>query len=105
FDRRAEISALILIHFQRRNESLLRDFHLSEFAHFLLAGLLLLEQLALAGDVTAVALGQHVLPKGTDGFARNNPAADRRLNGDLEEMRRDELFQFLAHGPAALLGA
>ena len=39
---------------------------LAEFLHALLAALLLLEELLLSGDVTAVALGQDVLADGLD---------------------------------------
>jgi hypothetical protein len=42
------------IHLQRRNERLLRDIHLAELPHLLLAFLLLLQKLALSGDVAAV---------------------------------------------------
>src|SRR5262249_36147139 len=60
---------LVLFHLQRGDEGLLRDLHLPELAHLLLALLLLLEQLALARDVAAIALGDHVLPQRADRFA------------------------------------
>jgi hypothetical protein len=41
----------IRIHLQRRDESFLRDLDLAELAHLLFALLLLVEELALAGDV------------------------------------------------------
>src|SRR5581483_11073410 len=87
------------------DEGLLRDLHLAELAHALLALLLLLEQLALARDVPSVALGQHVLPQRADGLAGDDASADRRLDRDLEEVRRDQLLQLLAHRPPAALGA
>ena len=43
------------------DERLLRHLHMAEHLHALLASLLLFEQLALTGDVAAVALGEHVL--------------------------------------------
>ena len=46
---------------EHRKERLLRDLDRADLLHPLLALLLLLEQLALAGDVAAVALGEHVL--------------------------------------------
>src|ERR1700685_3406651 len=49
---------------QRRDEGLLGHLHPADVLHLLLALFLLLEQLALAGDVTAVALAQHVLALG-----------------------------------------
>ena len=48
--------ATLLPHLQRRDERLLRDFHLAELAHALLAFLLLFEQLAFSGHVAAIAL-------------------------------------------------
>jgi hypothetical protein len=38
----------------------------------------------LAGDVAAVALGEHVLADGPDVLSCDDPRADRRLDGDLE---------------------
>src|SRR5262245_52210143 len=99
---RADCS-LILLHLQRGDEGLLRDLHLAELAHALLAALLLLGQLALSRDVAAVALGEHVLPERADGLAGNDASADRRLDGDLEEVGGNQLLQLLAHGPAAAL--
>jgi hypothetical protein len=49
------------IHLQRGDEGFLRDLDLAELPHLLLAFLLLVQQLALARDVAAVALGGHVL--------------------------------------------
>ena len=48
---------------------LLRDLDLAELAHLLLARLLLVEQLALAGDVAAVAFRDDVLAQRGDRFA------------------------------------
>ena len=79
------------IHLQRRDERLLRDLHLAELAHALLAGFLLLEQLALARRVAAVAFCGHVLAQRADRLAGDDLAADRRLHGDLEHVRRDQL--------------
>src|SRR5581483_9793273 len=45
--------------------------------HALLAFLLLLEELALAADVAAVALGKHVLAQRRNGLARDDLIADR----------------------------
>src|SRR5467141_824610 len=93
------------IHLQRRDERLLRDVHLAELAHALLAFLLLLEELALARHVAAVALGGHVLAEGAHGLARDDLAADGGLDRDLEHVRRDQLLELLRHGAAAALRA
>src|SRR3954469_271456 len=58
---------------QRGDEGLLGDLDPADHLHPLLAFLLLLEQLALAGDVTAVALGQHVLADRPDRLAGDDP--------------------------------
>src|SRR6185436_12461710 len=82
---------LFVTNLQHREEGLLRDFHRADALHALLAFLLLLEQLALARDVAAVALGEHVLAQRLDRFARDDAGADRRLDGDLEHLPRDQL--------------
>jgi hypothetical protein len=65
FSRKGEKGIWSLpLHLERLDEGLLRNVHLAELAHALLALLLLVEELALAGDVAAVALGRHVLPEG-----------------------------------------
>src|SRR5207244_9330654 len=56
---------------------------------------LLLEELPLACDVAAVALGGHVLAKRSDGLARDHLRADRRLDHDFEQLARDQLLEFL----------
>ena len=64
-----------LVHPEHRQERLLRDLDGTHALHPLLALFLLLEQLALAGDVATVALGQHVLAHGADGFACDDIAS------------------------------
>src|SRR6187397_3367428 len=88
------------IHLQRGNESFLRDVDLAELPHLLLAFLLLLQKLALARDVAAVALGGDVLAQRADGFARDDLAADRGLDRDLEQVAGDEVLEALAHAAA-----
>src|SRR5947207_12167740 len=75
------ISTLALgTHFQHREKRLLRDLDFPDALHPLLAFLLLLEQLALAADVAAVAFGEHVLAQRLDRFARDDATANRRLD-------------------------
>src|SRR5260221_2775220 len=102
-DGRAEALAYVA-HAEGGDERLLRDRHAAVFAHALLALLLLLEQLALARRVAAVAFGGDVLPEGGDGLAGDDLAADRGLDRDLEQMAGDEVFQALAHAAAARPG-
>jgi hypothetical protein len=54
--KRKNLGLTEAVHLQRGDERFLRDVDLAELAHLLLAGLLLVEQLALAGGVAAVAL-------------------------------------------------
>src|SRR5439155_12143075 len=49
------------VHLQCGKERRLRDLHLAELAHALLALLLFFQELALARDVAAIALRRHVL--------------------------------------------
>src|SRR5436309_8445125 len=85
----------LLIRLQHSQERFLRNLDLADLLHPLLAGGLLGPELALAGDVAAVALGGHILFDGRDGFAGDDPAADGGLDGDLEQMAVDLAAQFL----------
>src|SRR4051794_19679764 len=58
---------------QRGDEGLLRDVDPPDGLHPLLALLLLLQQLALAGDVAAVALGEHILAHRPDVLPGDDP--------------------------------
>ena len=49
--------------------------------------------LRLRRDVAAVALGGHVLAQRADRLARDDAAADRRLDRDLEQLARDQVLQ------------
>src|SRR3546814_8871802 len=62
---------------------------------------LLFQKLLLAADVAAIAFGGHVLTKGGYGFARDDPAADGRLNRNLEQVAGDQVLHPLAHVTAA----
>src|SRR5207253_7636769 len=75
---------------QDGEERLLRDLDLADHLHALLAGLLLLQELALARDVAAVALGDDVLAQRLDRLARDDLPADRGLDRNVELLARDE---------------
>src|SRR5690606_30001437 len=75
------------------DEGLLRNLHGTHHLHPLLAFLLLLQQLPLTGDVTAVALGENVLADGADGLTGDDPRADGGLHRHLEVLPRDQLLQ------------
>ena len=59
----------VLADFQNRQKGLLRDVYLADALHPLFALFLLFEQLAFAGDVSAVAFGNDVLADGEIGRA------------------------------------
>jgi hypothetical protein len=73
------------------------DLDAADRLHLLLALLLLLEQLALAGDVAAVALGEHVLALRLHRLAGDDLAADGRLDGHVEHLPRDQLACSFSH--------
>src|SRR5574337_1915610 len=75
---------ILLLRLQHGHERLLGDVHAADGFHALLALLLLLQQLALAGHVAAVALGGHVLAEGLERLAGDDLGADRGLERDLE---------------------
>ena len=58
---------------------------------------MLLQQLALTGDVTAVALGQHVLAQGSDRFTRDDARTDSSLHGDFKLLAWNEFLEALRH--------
>src|SRR5579864_863625 len=96
---------LIGIHLQRSDEGFLRNVDLAELAHPLLALLLLVEELAFAGDVAAIAFRGDVLAQCADRLSRDHLAADRGLDRNLEKMPGNEILELLAHGASAWLGA
>src|SRR5262245_4566710 len=81
-------------HFQHGKKRFLRNLDLAHALHPLLAFLLFLEQLALAGDVTAVTLGEHVLPQRLDRLTRDDAAANGGLNRHFEHLARNQLTHF-----------
>src|ERR1017187_6153621 len=87
---------------QGSDEGFLRDLDPPDGLHPPLALLLLLQQLALAGDVAAVALGQHVLAQRADVLARDDPGADGSLDRHLELLPRDQLLQPGGHRQAGI---
>src|SRR5579859_3015138 len=86
-------SALPVPEIEHGQERLLRHLDPADLLHTLLALLLLLEQLALARDVAAVALREHVLALGLHRLAGDHPRTDRRLDRDVEHLPRDLLPQ------------
>src|SRR5207247_11370783 len=92
---------LLLIEVEHGQERLLWHLDRADLLHPLLALLLLLEQLALAGDVAAVAFGEHVLPFRLHGLAGDHARTDRGLDRHIEALARDLLRQALDQRAAA----
>src|SRR3712207_5931028 len=82
-------------------EGLLWDLHPPYLLHPTLAGFLALEELALAGDVPAVALGGHVLAVGAHRLAGDYPASHRCLHRHLELLAGYEFLEPLDQGSGA----
>src|SRR5258708_18607099 len=80
---------------QHRHERLLRDLHIADALHSGFARLLLLQQLALARDVAAVALGDDVLAEGGHRLAGHDLAPARGLDGILELLSRDQRLDLI----------
>src|SRR5205814_10104712 len=83
-------SLTALAYLQHRQKRLLWNIPSPDALHALLTFFLFFQQLALAGDVAAVAFGEHVLAHGMDRFAGDDLGAARSLNGDLEHLPRNE---------------
>src|SRR5436190_23392858 len=90
--------------FQNFDEGFLRNVYVADGFHPFLAFLLLLEKLALARHVAAVAFGGDILAEGADRFGRDDFSADRSLDLDLELLPRDDFLQLLSQRAAAPLG-
>src|SRR3954467_2651750 len=97
---RATLLAAVVAQLEHRQERLLRDLDAPDLLHPLLALLLTLEELALPRDITAVALGGHVLAEGLDRLAGDDVRADRGLDRDVVLLARDLRAQLLGqHAP------
>src|ERR671929_163698 len=92
-----------LVQVEHGEERLLRHLDAADLLHPLLPRLLLLEQLALARDVAAVALREHVLALRLHRLACDHSRADRRLDRHVEELARDLLPQALDERPATVV--
>src|SRR5438105_5481995 len=84
-----------LLNLEHREKRLLGNLDRADLLHALFPFALLLEQLALAGDVAAVALGRHILAQRPDRLARDHLRPDRRLDHDLEQLARNQVLQLL----------
>src|SRR6266513_3576199 len=89
-----------LINLQHCQKSFLRNLYAADLLHPLLSLFLFLEQLALARDVAAVTLRDHVLAHRFYGFAGNDFRADGRLDRHFEKLTRDQFLHLRGQGSA-----
>ena len=73
-----------LIQFEDGQERRLRNLDVADLTHAFLTGFLFLQQLALTGDVAAVALRRHVLTHLTHRLTGDDLRTNGRLDGDVE---------------------
>ena len=92
----------VLIQFEDGEEGFLGHFDVTDLFHALLASFLFLKEFALTADVAAVALGEDILAHLLDGLAGNDLGADSCLNGDVELLTGQQLFEFLAHAASEI---
>src|SRR5262245_13503606 len=88
---------------QYGQKRLLRDFDSADPLHPLLPFFLFLQQLPFPCDVAAVTRGEDILAKRLDRLACDDAIADRRLNGDLEHLPRNQLPHLRCQRAAALI--
>src|SRR5262245_39501209 len=93
----------LTLHAQDREERFLRDADGPDLFHTLLALALFLEQLPLPRDVSAVALGEHVLAHRRTRLPGDDLVADRRLDRDGEHLARDQLLELGGDVPPPLV--
>ena len=104
YDRRDKESVVVAVELQHSGKGFTGQGDAAELAHLLFALLLLFQQFLLAGDIAAVALGQHVLAHGLDGLAGNDLAADGGLHRDLKQGAGNVVPQLFADAAALGVG-
>src|SRR5439155_5606385 len=91
------------IHLQDRKKGFLRYFDRTHLLHSFLSLLLLLEEFALARDVAAVALREHVFAQCLHVGAGNDFRSDSGLNSDFVELAWNEVLQLNRDLPSPLV--
>ncbi len=100
--REGEVGVWLSVEFEDGEEGLLGNLYPAYLLHTFFALLLLLEELALSGDIATIALGSDILADGFDSFARDHLSADSSLDGDIELLARDEFLELFTHPSAEL---
>src|SRR5687768_7991638 len=86
----------LIVEFQYRQESFLRNFYVSDLAHTFLTFFLLLEQLTLTADITAITFCSNIFTHRADVFTRYYFSANSSLYSYLELLPWKQLLQFFA---------
>ena len=94
----------VFVGFEDLHKHFGRDFYSADLAHAFFTLFLFFEEFFLAGDIAAIALGEHVLSDRFHRLAGNDLPADRRLNGDLKELSGNGVFQVFGEHSATLIG-
>src|SRR4029079_16233400 len=90
-------------HLEDGEKCFLRYLYRANLLHPLLSLLLLLQKLALAGDVSAIALREDVLAQRLHACARNDLGSDRGLIRHLEQLPWNEILQLVRDLAAPLV--
>src|SRR5688572_17749837 len=85
------LRTLFFIQFQHGHEGFLWNFHVTHHLEALLALLLFLKQFLLAGDITAITFGEHILACGLDVGARDDPSAGSGLNSHIIQLAWNQI--------------
>ena len=84
----------LFLDLQDRQERILGYFDTSHLFHAFFTGFLLLKQLFLTRDITAITLGSHIFTQCLDIGSRQNLPPDRGLNSDVKHLSRNEFLHF-----------
>ena len=95
---------LIAVQLKHSHEGFRRHLHRAQVAHLFLTFLLLFQQLLLTGNITAVALSQHVLTHGLHRLAGDDTTANGSLNRHFEQLTGDVLLQLFTDLTGAGVG-
>src|SRR5690606_41449088 len=63
--------------------------------HAFFTFLLLLKQFLFTADIAAITLRRYVLAQGLDRYPGNHLGTNRRLDGNIKHLARDQLFHLL----------
>ncbi len=95
---------LFIANLERGQKSLLGQFHVAHSFHALFAFFLFFQQLALAGDVAAIAFCGYILAEGGNSFPGDYFLANGRLDGNHEKLARNGALELERQGAPVLIG-